>query len=71
MKIEQALQAGSSVILVLLSWQLFKCLRGMEVPMRGGYRIKRSDRPGLFWGLVTLQSLSLGIFLAVLIFSVR
>jgi hypothetical protein len=61
-------KAFLSLVLVLLSWQLFNCLRAMEMPMRGGGRISRRDRPKLFWSLVALQCWVIGGFLAVLMF---
>jgi hypothetical protein len=55
-------KAFLSLVLVLLSWQLFNCQRAMEMPMRGGGRISRRGYPKLFWSLVALQCWVIGSF---------
>jgi hypothetical protein len=51
------------VMLPLFGWQLFNCLRTMEVRLRGGTTIYRHERPRLFWVLVGINCW--GIFFAV------
>ena len=62
--------AWLALLLFLLaptSWQLFNCLRRMEMPLRGGGRISRRENPLSFWSAVALQCGLICVFVALMI----
>ncbi|NPU65631.1 hypothetical protein HL667_11550 [Bradyrhizobium sp. 83012] len=62
----------TSILLVIVlpfAWavlKLFNSLRTMQVKVGVGLVLSRYDNPRLFWLLVGLQSLAIGVLLAVL-----
>ena len=57
------------VLFALMSWTLFNSLRMMEIHMGMGVVLRRYESPLLFWTILAVQCLTIGVLLA-LIYSV-
>jgi hypothetical protein len=54
------------VALALASWKLLNSLNNAKIRMGVGVILSRYDSPWLFWLVIALQCLALGVLLAVL-----